>query len=416
MNSTNNALGRFSSLCINRYRIVYLGMALLVILGLYNYRTLARESKPEVVFPKIKINVNYPGATPEDVELLVTNKLEAVLSGIEDVEFLTSSSMAGRSEVQMDFFPEADIDEKIGEVTQAVLSVNDLPEEVESPSIKVSTTANRAFMVLSLSGDLAPSELKSTADLLMDELLYLDGVSDVKISGDKSPEIRITVDQARLAEFNLTAENLVQAVNMRHKDTPAGDAILDGVHYYIRVLASYGDVNELRKTLVPLPGGNVIFLKDIARVEETYKSTANYSRRSVNLGEDNAVMKAAITISLYRDGGTDIIGPSRAVKAVIGDTESGRFPDGLDIQVLQDDAVSVQEDLDDVLGNAISGLLIVVIVLYLFLGFREAFIAALIIPFSLFFSFIALNIAGMTFNTMTLLAMIIALGLLVDNA
>ncbi len=416
MNSTNNALGRFSSLCINRYRIVYLGMALLVILGLYNYRTLARESKPEVVFPKIKINVNYPGATPEDVELLVTNKLEAVLSGIEDVEFLTSSSMAGRSEVQMDFFPEADIDEKIGEVTQAVLSVNDLPEEVESPSIKVSTTANRAFMVLSLSGDLAPSELKSTADLLMDELLYLDGVSDVKISGDKSPEIRITVDQARLAEFNLTAENLVQAVNMRHKDTPAGDAILDGVHYYIRVLASYGDVNELRKTLVPLPGGNVIFLKDIARVEETYKPTANYSRRSVNLGEDNAVMKAAITISLYRDGGTDIIGPSRAVKAVIGDTESGRFPDGLDIQVLQDDAVSVQEDLDDVLGNAISGLLIVVIVLYLFLGFREAFIAALIIPFSLFFSFIALNIAGMTFNTMTLLAMIIALGLLVDNA
>ncbi len=416
MNSTNNALSRFSSLCINRYRIVYLGMALLVIIGLFNYKTLARESKPEVVFPKMKINVNYPGATPEDVELLVTNKLEAVLSGIGDVEFLTSSSMAGRSEIQIDFFPEADIDEKIGEVTQAVLSVNDLPEEVEPPTIRVSTTANRAFMVLSLSGDLSPSELKSAADLLMDELLYLDGVSDVQISGDKSPEIRITVDQARLAEFNLTAENLVQAVNMRHRDTPAGDAILDGVHYYIRVLASYSDVNELRKTLIPLPGGDVRFLKDIARVEETYSPTTNYSRRSVNLGEENAVMKAAITISLYRDGGTDIIGPSRAVKAVIGDVEGGRFPKGLDIQVLQDDAVSVQEDLDNVLGNAISGLLIVVIVLYLFLGFKEAFIAALIIPFSLFFSFIALNLAGMTFNTMTLLAMIIALGLLVDNA
>ncbi len=416
MNSTNNSLGRFSALCINRYRIVYLGMGLLIVLGLFNYKTLARESKPEIVFPKIKVNVNYPGATPEDVEFLVTNKLEAVLAGIGDVEFLTSSSLAGRSEIQLDFYPEADIDEKITEVNQAVLSVNDMPDEADAPSIKVSTTANRAFMVLSLSGDLSPSELKSAADLLMDELLYLDGVSDVKISGDKNPEIRITIDQARLAEFNLTADNLIQAVNMRNKDTPAGDAILDGVHYYIRVLASYGDVDEIRKTLIPLPGGDIRFLKDIAVVEETYRPTTNYSRRSVNLGSENAAMKAAITISLYRDGGTDIIGPSNAVKTVINDMGSGRFPEGLDILVLQDDAVSVQEDLDDVLGNALSGLLIVLIVLYLFLGFREAFIASLIIPFSLFFSFIALNLAGMTFNTMTLLAMIIALGLLVDNA
>ncbi len=416
MNSTNNSLGRFSSLCINRYRIVYLGMGLLIALGLFNYKTLARESKPEIVFPKIKINVNYPGATPEDVELLVTNKLEAVLAGIGDIEFLTSSSLAGRSEIQLDFYPEADIDEKIAEVNQAVLSVNDLPEEADAPSIKVSTTANRAFMVLSLSGDLSPSELKSAADLLMDELLYLDGVSDVKISGDKNPEVRITIDQARLAEFNLTADNIIQAVNMRNRDTPAGDAILDGVHYYIRVLASYGDVEDIRKTLIPLSGGDVRFLKDIATVEETYSPTTNYSRRSVNLGLEDASMKAAITISLYRDGGTDIIGPSNSVKSVISNMGSGPFPEGLDILVIQDDAVSVQEDLDNVLGNAISGLLIVLIVLYLFLGFREAFIASLIIPFSLFFAFIALNLAGMTFNTMTLLAMIIALGLLVDNA
>lgn len=416
MSEKKGLLSRISSLSIDRYRIVYLGMFLLILLGVYFYQILPRESKPEVVFPKIKINTNYPGASPEDVESLVTNKLEAVLSGIDDIEFLTSSSLAGRSEIQLDFYPEVNIDDKINEVNQAVLAVRDLPDEVESPSIKVSTTANRAFMVLSLSGELLPSELKDAADMMMDDLLSISGVNDVKISGERIPEIRITVDPARLAEFNLTTDDLLQAVRLRHKDTPAGDVIMDGMHYYIRVLGTYSDVDEIRKTLIPLPGGGTRFLKDLALVEETYKPRTNYSRRSVNLDTEDAAMKSAITLSLYRDGGTDIIGPSVEVNKIISNPDDGRFPEDLDILVIQDDAVSVQEDLDAVLGNAISGLLIVVLVLFLFLGLKEALITALIIPFSLFIAFMAMNSVGMTFNTMTLLAMIIALGLLVDNA
>ncbi len=230
MNEKKGMLGRISSLSIDRYRIVYLGMILLILLGVYFFQILPRESKPEVVFPKIKVNTTFTGASPEDVESLVTNKLEAVLSGIDDIEFLTSSSLAGRSEIQLDFYPEVDIDDKINEVNQAVLSVRDLPDEVESPSIKVSTTANRAFMVLSLSGDLTPLELKDAADMMMDDLLSISGVNDVKISGERVPEIRITFDPARLAEFNLTVDDLLQSVRLRHKDTPAGDVILDGVH------------------------------------------------------------------------------------------------------------------------------------------------------------------------------------------
>jgi multidrug efflux pump subunit AcrB len=104
-------LGRIAATSIKRYRIVYLGMVLLTLLGLYYYAILPRESKPEVIFPKIKINVNYPGASPADVESLVTDKLEASLSSIDEVEFLTSSSLAGRSEIQIDFYPEVNIDD-----------------------------------------------------------------------------------------------------------------------------------------------------------------------------------------------------------------------------------------------------------------------------------------------------------------
>ncbi|MCD6397774.1 MAG: efflux RND transporter permease subunit [Spirochaetaceae bacterium] len=416
MKDKRNLLGRMSSLSIERYRIVYLAMVLLILMGVYFYQILPRESKPAVVFPKIKINTIFTGASPADVESLVTNKLEAALSGIDDIEFMTSSSLAGRSEIQLDFYPEVNIDDKINEVNQAVLSVKDLPDEAEAPSIKVSTTANRAFMVLSLSGDLQPSELKDAANIMMDELLSINGVNDVKISGEREAEIRITIDPARLAEFNLTVDDLLQAVRIRHKDTPAGDAILDGMHYYIRVLGVYANLDEIKRTLIPIPGGGTRFLKDLAVVEETYKTRTNYSRRSVNLGTENAAMKSAITLSLYRDGGTDIIGPSMEVNKIVRNLDDGRFPADLDVLIIQDDAVSVQEDLDAVLGNAISGLLIVVLVLFLFLGLKEALITALIIPFSLFIAFMGMNSVGMTFNTMTLLAMIIALGLLVDNA
>ncbi|MBN2655677.1 MAG: efflux RND transporter permease subunit [Spirochaetales bacterium] len=416
MTERKNFLGQISRLSIKRYRIVYLFMAAMIVLGLYFYNILPRESKPEVVFPKIKVNVNYAGASPEDVEALITNKLEAALSQVEDVEFLTSSSMAGRSEIQLDFFPEADIDEKINEVNQAVFSVGDLPEEADQPSVKVSTTANRAFMVISLSGDMTPADLKEAADTISEKLLSFKGINEVKVSGLQASEIRISVDPARLAEFNLTVDTLVQALRLRHKDTPAGDAILDGTHYFVRVLAAYTQIDEIKKTLIPLPGGGTVFLKDVAEVNESYIPRTDYSRRAVKLGTDEASMMSAVTLSLYRDGGTDIIGPSELVKEFLADRVGNRFPDELDILVIQDDAVTVKEDLAAVLANAGSGLIIVVLILFLFLGLREALITSLIIPFSLFLSFIMLNQSGMTFNTMTLLAMIIALGLLVDNA
>ncbi|MBB6481308.1 efflux RND transporter permease subunit [Spirochaeta isovalerica] len=416
MTERKNFLGQISRLSIDRYRIVYLFMAVMIVLGLYFYLILPRESKPEVVFPKIKVNVNYAGASPEDVESLITNKLEAALSQVEDVEFLTSSSMAGRSEIQLDFFPEADIEEKINEVNQAVLSVNDLPEEADPPSVKVSTTANRAFMVISLSGDMSPADLKDAADSISEKLISVKGINDIKVSGLQSSEISIVVDPARLAEFNLTVDTLVQTLRLRHKDTPAGDAVLDGTHYFVRVLASYSRIDEISRTLIPLSGGGTVFLKDVAQVNQTYVPRTDYSRRAVKLGTEEASMMSAVTLSLYRDGGTDIIGPSDSVKAFLNDREANGLPDELDVLIIQDDALSVKEDLAEVLGNAGSGLIIVVLVLFLFLGLKEAIITSLIIPFSLFLSFIALNQSGMTFNTMTLLAMIIALGLLVDNA
>ncbi len=416
MSDTIHFLGKLSRLSVNRYRLVYLGIVFVTVLGLGMYNRLPRESKPEIVFPTVKITVNYPGASPGDVEQFVTNKLESVLMSLPDLEFITSSSLAGRSEIQLDFLPESDQDKNYELVNQSVDQViKDLPEEAEDPQVRVSTTANRAFLVMSLSGDVDPAKLREVSRVLESRLLSVDGVKEVRLSGLYKEEIQIIYYPALLAEYGLTWDNLLQAIRLNHKDTPAGEASMDGMQYYVRILGSLSSVEEISRIQVPLPGGGTRLLKDLARVEIRPAPVGTISRRAVGLGTPDVRMLPSATLSLYRDGGTDIVGPSTDAQAILADLQgTGLFRD-MDIQVLQDDALTVKQDLAAVLENAFSGLLIVILVLYLFLGIREALITSLIIPFSMFLSFIAMDLAGMTFNTMTLLAMIIALGLLVDN-
>jgi len=409
-------LGRLSALCVDKYRIIYLGIIMVTVLGLGMYSKLPRESKPEVVFPVIKVFVNYPGASPKDVEQLVTNKLESVLMGVQDLEFLSSTSLAGRSEIQLDFYPESDQDANYDSVVKEVDAVlKDLPEEIDTPLIKVSTTANRAFFVLSLSGDVNPEYLRDTALLLERRLLALEGVRELKLSGLYREEIQILYFPSKLAEYGLSSDDLLQAVKLNHKDTPAGEAELDGMQYFVRVLGAYVSIDQIRRIQIPLPGGGYRFLKDLAMVETQPVIDGSLSRRAVGPGTDSVKMLPSVTLSLFRDGGSDIVGPSEEVYLFLEELKKSGVLKGIDVQVIQDDAETVKQDLADVLGNAFSGLLIVILVLYLFLGIREALITSLIIPFSMFISFAAMQLAGMTFNTMTLLAMIIALGLLVDN-
>ncbi len=409
-------LGKLTELSINKYRLIYLLIVISIIIGVYSYNSLPRESKPEIVFPTVKVSVNYSGASPKDVEQLVTNKLESVLLNLPDLEFITSSSLAGRSEIQLDFYPESNLEDNYDNVSQAVNSIlKDLPVEAELPSVRVSTTANRAFLVLSLSGDVGAESLRDAALLLERRLLALDGVKEIRLSGLYNERINISYSPAKLAEYGLSSDDILQAVRLNHKDTPAGDAVFDGMQYYVRVLGAFNTADEISRMQIQLPDGGTRFLKDLATVEVSPVSSGTVSRMAVGLGTPGVKMLPSVTLSLYRDGGSDIVVPSMDSKTVINElTSSGSF-NGIDVQIIQDDAEIVKRDLSDVLENALSGLLIVVIVLYLFLGLREALITSLIIPFSMFISFIAMDLTGMTFNTMTLLAMIIALGLLVDN-
>ncbi len=416
MKKNLGGLGKLTELSINKYRLIYLFIIITIFIGLYMYNELPRESKPEIVFPTVKVSVNYSGASPKDVEQLVTNKLEAVLLNLPDLEFITSSSLAGRSEIQLDFYPESNLDENFDNVSQAVNSIlKDLPDEAELPSVRVSTTANRAFLVLSISGDVGAENLRDTALLLERRLLSLDGVKEVRLSGLYNERVDIFYSPAKLAEYGLSSDDILQAIRLNHKDTPAGEAVFDGMQYYVRVLGAYNTADEISRMQIQLPDGSTRFLKDLALVEVSPVSSGTVSRMAVGLGTPDVKMLPSITLSLYRDGGTDIVGPSLDSKTIINELSSSGSFEGIDVQIIQDDAEIVKRDLSDVLENALSGLLIVVIILYLFLGLREALITSLIIPFSMFISFIAMDLTGMTFNTMTLLAMIIALGLLVDN-
>jgi multidrug efflux pump subunit AcrB len=199
--------------------------------------------------------------------------------------------------LQLDFYPGSDVNEKYDAVSRALDSVRDLPLEADPPVVKVSTTANRAFFVVSLSGDLPPGTLQQAALLLENRFRALSGVSDVTISGLPQEELRINYDPARLAEFRLTPDQLVQAIRARNKDTPAGTAQLDGLGCFIRVPGAYTDAEEVGLTQVNLPGGGTRLLKDLATVERTASTATRFSRRAVLLGSPDASMLPSITIS-----------------------------------------------------------------------------------------------------------------------
>ena len=291
MKIESGPLGKLSSLSVDRYRIIYLGIVIVSVLGLSLYNKLPRESKPEIVFPTIKIAANYPGATPRDVEQLITDRLEAVLINLPELEFISSSSLAGRSEIQLDFYPESDLEENRDAVETAVdLVMKDLPDEVETPTVRVSTTANRAFLVLSLAGDVSPEQLRETALLLERKLQALEGVSELRLSGLSSEEIIIEYSPAVLAEYGLSPDAILQAIRLNHKDTPAGEAVLDDMLYYVRVLGALTSVEQIKRTQIPLPGGGFRFLKDLAAVEVHSIPGGTLSRRAVGLGTENAKM------------------------------------------------------------------------------------------------------------------------------
>ncbi len=241
-----NFLSRIAALMIKKYRVVYLSMALIIIAGLFTYGSLPKEVYPEMRFPYAIVNIGYPGASPEDVEKLITTKVEDAVSGTGEIKSIESTAYQGYSQTVIKYKMNVDLTKKLNKVKDAVEGIrDDLPKNHTRPVVGGEyDVTNIPTMILTMSGNRTPSELKIAAKSLSDKIKRVEGVSKTNIFGDQVKEVQIVIDTEKLVQYNVSEDEIEELVKSGNINVPAGLEQLNGKNYNVRVDNSYKAIED----------------------------------------------------------------------------------------------------------------------------------------------------------------------------
>jgi multidrug efflux pump subunit AcrB len=381
---------------------------MIILLGASALTTIKRDVWPEVEYGIMIITTRYPGASPEDVELNVTNKIEEELKGVTGIDRTSSVSMENISVITVFVDPDAsDQDEVKSDVEEAVGRVTELPIEVtESPLVIDVKTSIFPVIEVGLTGDLPYAELREIARQLEKKLETLPGVSSVKRFGYRAREVKVEVDPDALSEYQIPLREIIGAILARNIRGTAGSFESYTSERNLVTLAQFRDPTEVGDVVVRSSfDGPIIRVKDLAVVRDDFEDARILSRM-------NGV--AAISFQVNKKSSADAIRTVASVKRLI-ERESERMPVGVGIEYSNDFSRYVHNRFDVVQSNLFIGLVLVVIVLMLFLGIRGAFWVAMGIPVALLGAAFLMPAFDVYLDSITLAAMIIVLGIIVDD-
>ena len=399
---------------IRNYRVTYLIIAMIFAMGLYSLFSLPREAEPEVKVPYAVVNTLYLGASPTDVEDLVTNKIEDKINNLENLTKYTSSSSLGLSSVFVEFNAEADLKESFRKLREAVDEVkSELPAEAEDPVVTEIRMSDYPIVTYSLVGNYSDGELKNFADDLSQELEGIKDVSKVNVIGGVVREFQIIVDQTKLANFNISLPQVVSAISGNNFNLPAGDIEIDGFKYNVRVEGRIEEGYDLNNLVIATYQDSPVFLSDIALVKDGYKEKTSQSR----IGFPGEAPKNAISLQLYKKVGGNILNIVSDSQAVIDNAfNDSLLPADLIVEKTNDNSVYIKDDINTLGKSALQTFILIALILLLILSLRGAIITALSVPIAFLMSFFFLNIQDMTLNSMVLFSLVLSLGLMVDNS
>ena len=390
----------------NRTTVAMLGL-IIVIAGVYSYITLPREAFPDIPIPQIMISTTQDGVSPADIETTITMKIEKELNSISGVKEITSSSAEGLSLISVEFTPDVPTNVALQRVRDRVdIAKGDLPVDADEPIITEINLAELPVIYVSISGDVSPVQLKGIADELQDQIEMVPGVLKVEIMGDLEPEIRLEFDPDRLAMYNLTIAEILALIPSENVNISAGSLETKGTKFNIRIPAELVDAGEVDHLLLTVRNGKPIYLADVAKVRAAFKDRSTYSRHN---GKEN------ITLSIQKRVGANVVFISDAIKIIL-DHAKQLAPGSLEFDITYDTAKNIRSIVADLENNIMAALIMVVVILLLFLGFRTSLIVAMIIPLSMLITFILIQALGFTLNMVVLFSLVLVLGMLVDNA
>ncbi len=391
----------------NRISVAVLAV-IIFFMGIGSYASLPRESTPDITIPHVFVQTNYRGVSSSDIETGITIKIEKKLKGLDRVKKIKSISSEGVSQIDIEFIPGTDIDDVLPRVKDKVDEAQkDLPSDLESdPLVFEVNFSEMPIVVFSLSGNCGPRCLKKIADDLKDDIEAVPGVLEAEVTGGQEREIRIEVDPDKLAYYRIPITAFQQVVPSENQNTSGGAITLGQGRYQLRVPGEFETPEEILGLVVATHEGQPIYLKDVATVLDGTKDETSRSRLN---GVDS------VNISVKKRVGENIIEIANQIDDAI-QRASQTWPSDTRITKLMDQSKEIRNTVADLENNIISGLLLVVVVLFFALGFRNAVLVCLAIPFSMLLSFVVLDALGITLNMVVLFSLTLALGMLVDNA
>lgn len=381
---------------------------MLVIFGVYCYITLPRESDPDITIPNVFISTDYRGVSPADIETSITVEIEKKLKGLDGLKEIKSVSSEGLSSISVEFVTGTDIDKAIQDVKDKVDEAKgQLPTDLEDdPSVFEVNFSEMPIVIYSLSGTCGLPCLKDIADDLQDEIEGVKGVLEVEVTGGLEREIRIEIFTEKLAYYGLSIGSLQAAVSSENTNTSGGNIQLGDGRFQLRVPGEFKTPEEIYGLVLAVHDGEPVYLKDVARVVDGFKEETSISRLDG---------RAAVNITVKKRSGENIISISKAVDQIIAKDMAG-WPTGTDITKVLNKAKDIGMMVADLENNILSGLVLVLIVIFFAMGIRNAILVSMAIPLSMLLTFTILYLMGITLNMVVLFSLTLALGMLVDNA
>ncbi|MBY0224909.1 MAG: efflux RND transporter permease subunit [Hyphomicrobium sp.] len=397
-------------LCIRRPVLATVMSLILVLVGVVAFQRLTVREFPNIDEPIVSVTTNYPGASASIMESQVTQILEDSIAGIEGIDVLSSSSRSETSRITVRFRPEVDPDVAASDVRDRVSRVRGrLPDEIDEPIIaKVEADAQAIMFLVFTSPQLSALEISDYIDrFIVNRLKNLTGVADVQIYGERRYAMRIWIDRERLAAYNLTVQDVEAALRAQNAEIPSGRIESQDREFSVLSKTGLTKPEEFRNIVVKLAGDYQVKLGEVARVE---LGAADERRASTYNGVP------AIAVGIIRQSTANPLDVSQAVRAVLPEINSS-LPQGLQAAIGNDDSVFIERSIEAVFMTIVEAIVLVVVVILFFLrSFRAAIIPIVTIPISLIATFALMYAFGFTVNTLTLLAMVLAIGLVVDDA
>ena len=390
---------------------VKLVIALLTFGGLFSYINMPREAFPDVAAPEVFVTTPYPGNSAEDIENLITRPLETEFKKIKGIDEIKSTSKAGFSSIDVKFTFDVDPDKALSDVKDKIDEAmgdqewpKDLPQDPKS--MKLDFSELKPIMNVNISGDYTPERLKKFAEYLQDKIEQLPQISAADIRGVQDKEVEIAVDLNEMISRNINFNNLEQTVKNENLTISAGDIKEGGVRRNVRVIGEFKNPKEIENLIIRKAKDKVTYLRDVATVRYKQQEAESYARE---------FGKPVVMLDIKKRSGANQIEASDEIKNIIEETQKKVFPKNVNISITNDLSNRTRTQVSDLENSIILGMILVVAVLMFFMGFRNALFVGIAIPLSMLMSFLILSSMGVTLNTMVLFALVLALGMLVDN-